>query len=192
MNLYFRLLRVFLTCVFEPPVHYATPIESKFRVLPHDLDAFGHMNNGRYLQIMDVARAHWMTRTGVATAIRRNRWAPVLGGGFIRYRYSLYLWQSYRIRSRLLCWDNQWFFLEHVFIDGRGRHVAVGISRAALRASGRWVSTGSVAAAVHPGANSPEVPGYVLDWLRLEEEMFRRGGEFRHDPSDTALYGETV
>ena len=188
MNLYFRLLRVFLGSLFERTVHYTSPIERRFRVLPHDLDAFGHMNNGRYLQIMDVARAHWMARTGVASAIRSNRWAPILGGGFIRYRYSLKLWQDYRVRSRLLCWDSQWFFLEHVFIDDRGRHVAVGISRAALRSKGRWVSTSDVASAVHPEAKSPEVPGYVLEWLRLEEEMFRRGGEFRHDPSDTALY----
>lgn len=190
MNLYFRLLRVLFGCLFEPALHYASPIETRFRVLPHDLDAFGHMNNGRYLQIMDVARMHWMTRTGVASAIRRNRWAPILGGGLVRYRYSLRIWETYRVRSRLLCWDEQWFFLEHTFIDSRGRHVAVGISRAALRSTGEWVSTRTVAAMVHPGAESPEAPAYVLEWLRLEEEMFRRGGEFRHDPSDTALCQE--
>ena len=35
------------------------------RVWPTDLDMNVHMNNGRYLQIMDVARAEWMMRTGV-------------------------------------------------------------------------------------------------------------------------------
>ena len=192
MNLYFRLFRRLLSSLFESAAHYASPVESRFRVLPLDLDAFGHMNNGRYLQIMDVARAHWMMRTGVAGAIRRNNWAPLLGGGFIRYRYSLRLWQPYRVRTRLLCWDDQWFFLEHVFIDGRNRHVAVGISRAALRADGRWIRTSTVAEQVHPGAESPEVPEYVLEWLRLEEEMFRRGGEFHHDPSDASLFREAV
>ena len=42
------------------------------------------------------------------------------------------------------------------------------------------------------GATSPTVPAYVMEWLELEEEMFRRGGEFRHDPSDAALYGEAA
>jgi acyl-ACP thioesterase len=65
MNLYFRLLRRLLSSLFEPAAHYTAPVESRFRVLPLDLDAFGHMNNGRYLQIMDVARTHWMIRTGV-------------------------------------------------------------------------------------------------------------------------------
>lgn len=192
MNLYLRLIRILVTSCFETATHYSVPVETRFRVWPHDLDAFGHMNNGRYLQIMDVARTHWMNRAGVVAAIRRNKWAPILGGGFIRYRYSLRLWQSYRVRSRLLCWDAQWFFLEHVFIDARNRHVAVGISRAALRSNGRWVATGDVAQEVYPGAVSPAVPAYVMEWLGLEEEMFRRGGEFRHDPSDAALYREAV
>jgi len=192
MNLYLRLLRVLIKSWLETDTHYSEPVESTFRVWPHDLDAFGHMNNGRYLQIMDVARTHWMSRAGVIAAIRKNRWAPILGGGFIRYRYSLRLWQPYRVRSRLLCWDDQWFFLEHVFIDVKNRHVAVGISRAALRTKGRWVATQKVAQAVNPGAVSPDVPAYVMEWLGLEEEMFRRGGEFRHDPSDTALYQEAT
>jgi acyl-CoA thioesterase FadM len=192
MNLYARLLWILLRSHFDRSLHYSEAVESRFRVWPHDLDAFGHMNNGRYLQIMDVARLHWMVRAGVAGAIRRNRWAPLLGGGFIRYRYSLYLLQPYRVRTQLLCWDEQWFFLEHVFIDKHDRHVAVGISRAGLRAANDWVRTDVVANAVYPGAESPEVPGYVMEWLELEEEMFRRGGEFHHDPSDTSLYGEAA
>jgi len=192
MNLYFRLLRTWLNSLFEEDTHYSQPVESRFRVWPHDLDAFGHMNNGRYLQIMDVARMDWMLRAGVAAAIRRNRWAPLLGGGFIRYRFSLRIWQPYRVRTRLLCWDRQWFFLEHVFIDARNRHVAVGISRAALRARGGWIGTEEVAQEVYPGAASPDVPDYVMEWLGLEEEMFRRGGEFRHDPTDMSLYKEAV
>jgi len=192
MNLYLRLMRVLIGGWFEAATHYSVPIESQFRVWPHDLDAFGHMNNGRYLQIMDVARTHWMNRAGIVAAIRKNNWAPILGGGFIRFRYSLRLWQLYRVRSRLLCWDSQWFFLEHVFIDEKNRHVAVGISRAALRSGGRWVATEKVAEEVEPGAVSPDVPAYVAEWLGLEEEMFRRGGEFRHDPSDTSLRREAI
>ena len=190
MNLYFRLIRIFLTSWFRQPGHYSLALESRFRVMPHDLDAFGHMNNGRYLQIMDVARAEWMMRTGVARAIRHHRWAPILGGGFIRFRYSLNLMQRYSVRTRLLCWDSKWFFLEHVFIDARNRHVAVGISRAALRNEGHWVSASTVAEHVSPGAVSPAVPDYVLEWLDLEDERFRRGGEFRHDPEDASLYQE--
>lgn len=192
MNLYLRLLLALSRGLLADRLDYRSYLISGFRVWPHDIDAFGHMNNGRYLQIMDVARVEWMLRTGVATAIRRNRWAPLLGGGFIRYRYSLRLLQHYRVRTRLLCWDSKWFFLEHVFIDPRDRHVAVGISRAALRSGGGWVPAQEVAETVQAGAESPTVPDYVTEWLELEEEMFRRGGEFRHEPDDAALFEDAA
>ena len=175
MNLYIRLLRVLLGGWIQASSHYADTTVSRFRVWLHDLDAFGHMNNGRYLQIMDVARTHWMVRTGVLGAIRRNRWAPLLGGGFIRYRHSLTLFQPYRVHSRLLCWDDRWFFLEHVFADRTERPVAIGITRAALRKNGAWVSSSEVVDHVHPGAQSPRIPRYVQEWVELEDEMYLRG-----------------
>lgn len=175
MNLYLRLLRVLLGGWIQANSHHADTTISRFRVWLHDLDAFGHMNNGRYLQIMDVARTDWMVRTGVLGAIRRNRWAPLLGGGFIRFRYSLKMLQPYRVHSRLLCWDDRWFFLEHVFADRSERPVAIGITRAALRKNGAWVRSSEVVTHVHPGAISPRIPGYVQDWVALEDKMYRRG-----------------
>lgn len=185
MNLYLRLLRVLLGGWIQASSHYADTTISRFRVWLHDLDAFGHMNNGRYLQIMDVARTHWMVRTGVLRAIRRNRWAPLLGGGFIRYRHSLKMFQSYRVHSRLLCWDDRWFFLEHVFADRRERPVAIGITRAALRKDSAWVSSGEIVDHVHRGAESPPMPRYVREWVELEDRMYRRGSH-NHRQSNPA------
>jgi acyl-CoA thioesterase FadM len=180
MNLYLRLLWALLSSLPRDRLHYSSTAESAFRVLPHDLDAFGHMNNGRYLQIMDVARTEWMLRTGVFGAIRRQRWAPILGGGFVRFRFSLRLMQRYRVRTRLLGWDRRWFYLEHAFIDARERCVAKGVTRAALRASGAWVDAHEIAELVHPGAESPEIPAWVTDWMALEDAMYR----FEHDVGD--------
>lgn len=175
MNLYLRLLMVLLKNLSRDKLHFSAAVESRFRVLPHDLDAFGHMNNGRYLQIMDVARTEWMLRTGVARAIRQNSWAPILGGGFIRYRLSLRLLQDYRVRTRVLGWDQRWFHLEHTFVDSQERCAAIGVTRAALRCEGAWVLARTVADTVHPGAESPTIPTYVSEWLGLEDEMFRNG-----------------
>lgn len=175
MNLYLRLFFTFLSKLLCDRLHYEQAAERRFCVLPHDLDAFGHMNNGRYLQIMDVARVDWMLRTGVLSAIRRNRWAPVLGGGFIRFRFSLRLLQRYYVRTRLLGWDDRWFYHEHAFVDRRERCVAVGVTRAALRSQGDWVPAHDVVATVYPGAKSPAVPDFLTRWLGLEDEMFRFG-----------------
>jgi len=186
MNLYIRLLRVLLGGWIQASTHYADSTATRFRVWLHDLDAFGHMNNGRYLQIMDVARTHWMVRSGVFDAIRRNRWAPLLGGGFIRYRFSLKILQPYHVHTRLLCWDDRWFFLEHLFADHENRHIAVGITRAALRQDGSWVPSADVVAQVHDGAVSPRMPRYVREWMALEDKMYRRGSRYHRETSKQA------
>jgi acyl-CoA thioesterase FadM len=157
-------------------------------VWPHDLDAFGHMNNGRYLQIMDVARTDWMARTGVLAAIREHRWSAVLGGGATRYRRSLRLMQKYHVRTQLLHWDDRWFFFEHAFIDPDGRRVAVGISRAALQKSGRWVCTRDVVARIEPEARVPEPPEYLEQWLSLDDAIWDHS-EAQIDPIETKLAG---
>ena len=67
MNLYLRLLVIWLRTAFRPRQHPFIPTVTHFRVRPWEIDVFGHMNNGRYLQIMDLARVDWMRRCGVAT-----------------------------------------------------------------------------------------------------------------------------
>ena len=188
MNLYIRLFMVWVRNIAVAKQHYSHGTESRFRVLPHDLDAFGHMNNGRYLQIMDVARVEWMLQTQVAGAIRKNRWSPILGGGVIRYRHSLKFMQVYRVHTRLLGWDHRWFYLEHNFMDSRDRCVAVGVTRAGLRSSDDWVHADEVANYVHPGACSPTIPEHVGEWMQLEEAMYRHASGRRPIDSQPENY----
>lgn len=143
-----------------------------FRVWPHDLDVFGHMNNGRYLQIMDVARTEWMMRSGVVNNMRKQRWSALLGGGATRFNRSLKLWQRYEVRTRLLCWDSRWFYIEHLFTDLDGRKIAIGVSRAAIRHTKGWVHTDKVVDAIAPGAVSPTAPEYLSLWRTLDDAMF--------------------
>ncbi len=140
-----------------------------FSVLPGDLDAFGHMNNGRYLQIMDVARLRWLLRTGTVAAIRRNGWRVALGGNITRFRRPLSLFRRYRVHSSLLCWDQRWFYLEHIFQDKAGKVLSIGMSRAAFRCKGRWVGTQEVMDEVDPGAVSIPLPAHVRRWMEAEE-----------------------
>lgn len=173
MNLYFRLLRAYLNGLVGGRLSHTEPSESRFRVWLHDLDAFGHMNNGRYLQIMDVARTEWMTRVGVLSALRQHNWTALLGGGIVRFRHSLRAFEPYRVRTRLLHWDSRWFYLEHAFIDQGNRCVAAGVTRAGIRGAGEWVPAARMAAAVGADADqAPAPPGYLRAWLELEDDLF--------------------
>ncbi|MEM7000073.1 MAG: thioesterase family protein [Pseudomonadota bacterium] len=171
MNLYWRLLLALWSGARAERLPHDALFIKRFRVWPHDLDAFGHMNNGRYLQIMDVARAEWMVRTGVFSEMRKHRWTALLGGGMNRFRRHLKLGQRYEVRTHLICWDQRWFYFEHRFVDAQTRVIAVGFSQAALRDVRGWVGADRVADAVAPGASSPRMPAYLAQWLQADAAM---------------------
>lgn len=62
---------------------------SRFRVWPTDLDVLRHMNNGKYLSLMDVARFDLMQRTGTWRVFQEEGWYPVVVNQTISYRKSL-------------------------------------------------------------------------------------------------------
>lgn len=178
MNLYLRLFLKLLRALGQERLSpqqqgVALHCDSTFRVLPNDIDLFGHMNNGRYSQVFDIARAEWMLRTGVFSAMRRNGWAAVIGGSTVRFRRSLKLFERYEVTTRLISWDRRWFFLEASARNQKGDVVATGICRAALLNRGRWLEADQVMAEVDPDAPCPKLPDYVRDWLKVEGEMSR-------------------
>lgn len=73
MNLYLRLCWTWLRALLRPPIALGQAIELRLRVLPNDLDLNGHMNNGRYMTITDLALIEYFTRSGfVKIALRRG------------------------------------------------------------------------------------------------------------------------
>ncbi len=171
MNLYFRLLLKLLLTRWQQRIDTSETTTARFRVWPQDVDVFGHMNNGRYLQIMDIARSSWMARCGALGVMRENKWGAALGGGSIRFRKALKPFQRYRVTTRLISWDSRWFYLEHGFLDEADRCIAVGVSRAAIRSHKGWVRTGDVMALVDPQAKPAVVPDYLRDLGDAETAM---------------------
>lgn len=89
---------------------------SRFRVWPTDLDILNHMNNGKYLSIMDVARFEYMQRSGAWQKLRKLGWYPVVVGQTISYRKSLNPWQRFWVETRILGHDEQAIYIEQRFV----------------------------------------------------------------------------
>lgn len=173
MNLYFRMLVTLLASRWGKGIEYDEPLRTSHWVLPLDLDVFGHMNNGRYLQMMDLSRVNWMSRSGVLRAMFSRRWGALIGGACVRFRRSLKLFQRYQIETRLLSWDQRWWFIQHRFMDHHQQAVALGVVRCALRDGNCWVDTDEVLSAVSPYAVPAVPPEYVARWMAAENAMWR-------------------
>lgn len=139
------------------------------RVWPNDIDLNLHLNNARYLSFMDYGRTHLLARTRLLGHIIRSRWQPMVGATWITYRRSLPAFSAFRLSSRLICWDDRWFYIEQTFTRRRGL-AAVGWIKGVLRDSGGTVDPQRAISCVAPGLVSPPMPEAIATWNELTRE----------------------
>ena len=168
MNLWLRFAAVLIIAFFRRSLNPLDESILTFRVWPTDLDVNGHMNNGRYLTIMDLGRADLMVRTGLGRMALTRRWAPLVGSATIRFRRSLTPFQRYHLKSRILCWDEKWFFIEQRF-ERHGEPIASGVVKGLLRGRTGNVPTAEVLESLKIAIPSPEMPSAVRTWVQSEE-----------------------
>lgn len=117
MNLWFRLFWLLMTARMRG--HIDLPRESSllsFRVWPHDLDLSLHMNNGRYLTLMDLGRLDVMVRSGLWREVLRDKWTPIASAITVRFQRELRPFQKFRLDTKLLCWDASLVVMEQTFL----------------------------------------------------------------------------
>jgi acyl-CoA thioesterase FadM len=146
----------------------------RLRVLPNDIDINLHMNNARYLNVMDYARTHLLARTHILEHILHSRWTPMVGAVWMTYRRSLPLFARFTIASRLVCWDERWFYMEQIFTGARGL-AAIGWIKGVLRDRDGIVDPRRVIEGVAPGTLSPQMPEAIANWNALTREKLQAG-----------------
>jgi acyl-CoA thioesterase FadM len=152
-----------------PPLGILDEDRLRMRVLPNDIDINLHLNNARYLSLMDYARTHLLARTRLLEHILRSRWQPLVGAVWITYRRSLPLFSSFDLTSRMVCWDERWFYIEQTFIGSQGL-AAVGWIKGVLRDRHGTVDPQTVMEGVSPNAISPPMPEAIATWNDLTRE----------------------
>ena len=170
MNLYLRLLWTLLRSRRLPALQMGQTLERSLRVLPTDIDLNGHMNNGRYLTIIDLMLVEYFVRLGFAGVLLRQRWRPMAGGSFITYRRGLKPLQRYTLRFRVEACDTHWNFMRFEFVDGE-RVCAAGYVKGALVGAQGLVSSQQAYAATGTALPAGGLPGPVQHWLNAEQGL---------------------
>lgn len=115
MNLWLRLLLLYLALPRQPRIDLLEEAVLDLRVWPTDLDIQRHMNNGRYLAVMDLGRYALMARIGLLGVARRQGWMPLVRGIEIEYSKPVMPFQRFHLYTRLAGWDGKWLYLEQRF-----------------------------------------------------------------------------
>jgi YbgC/YbaW family acyl-CoA thioester hydrolase len=150
------------------------PSVTRMRVRLLDLDLYRHVNNGVYLQCMDVGRSNFLADLGAFDGLAANGWYPVVAGQTITYRRSLTYRQRFELTTRVLGWDDRVVYLEQTF-SRQGEHVARGVvaGRFLSRRGERVPSPDVVRLIAGRDLLSPALPPDVAAWARAVDVAAR-------------------
>jgi acyl-CoA thioesterase FadM len=178
MNLWLRLFWLLLTAPFRPKLLVPGEVSVlTLRVLPNDLDLSLHMNNGRYLAIMDLGRLDLIIRSGLGAAVWRNRWTPVANAAVVRFRRELRAFDLYRLETRVVGWLEEAVLIEQIFVFDRGDRkdqiAARALFKGALydRSAQRYVPVAQLMETIGATAESPSPTPEVEAFLAADRAM---------------------
>ena len=157
MNLYLRFLILLIRSFGKSKLDLIDTSVLNFRVLPIDLDLNMHMNNGRYLSIMDLGRTDLMLRTGLGQHILENKWIPIVGHLHMRYLRPLKVFQPYELHTRIVTWDEKWVYLEQRFISNK-KCIAIGLVQGLIRGKHGNIPTNDLLTLLGFDNQTPETP----------------------------------
>jgi acyl-CoA thioesterase FadM len=153
----------------KPPADMYDWTEVTMRVRITDCDSYLHVNNGRYLSIMDIGRINHAGRCGMIGLWRRTGWKPVAGGATIRFRRELRMFSRYTLRTRCAGWDEGWSFWEQEFLRADGKLAARAYAKVAmLDTDGSRLPSATVIEALGGASQSPPLPEGIATWQASE------------------------
>lgn len=143
MNLYLRLIWTLLYATSQRYLSVADMMEAPSRLpmiaLPGDIDLNFHINNGRLATLFDLGLIQLLGRGRMLRMLVENRIAPLIGGAVLKYRHPVGLFSRFVIETKLLGWDDKWFYCRHRLKLKDDRVAVSAISRCCLVQRGQTV-----------------------------------------------------
>jgi acyl-CoA thioesterase FadM len=170
MSFIFRLIYISIVALFTKRRGLLETSVIRLRVMPNDLDLNVHMNNGRYLSLMDLGRVDVMFHSGAFVLWFTKGWQPLVATSWCRHFKSLNVFQSFELHTRILGWDEKWIYFEQRFMR-HGELYALGAVKALMSGNERLVRTDELFTATGQAPRpSPPLPEWVHVWLASEKQ----------------------
>ena len=182
MNLWLRLIWLLLTARSRGTLVLPGGVSRlRFRVWLHDLDPSMHMNNGRYLTLMDHGRLDILARSGIIRDVIAKKWTPIASAITIRFRREMTLFQKFHLETRLVCWDATLVVMEQTFLFDGGPRDGQVAARALFkggiydRREKKFIEIARLMTLTGVSVVSPPSSPEVEAFLKADEEM-KQGG----------------
>ncbi|MDO6684447.1 MULTISPECIES: acyl-CoA thioesterase [unclassified Agarivorans] len=168
MNHYFRLLSMFIRHWLGSKTHQ-NPTDDfviSLRALPLDCDANMHLTNSRYFSFGDLGRIDMMLKTKLGSVALQKRWLGVVNAQSVTYIRPIKPMSKIELHSKLLGWDEKYWYFEHRFIANRTLYASILVRGVFLKGK-KPVPMSELLGLVDYTEASPELPLRVIHWKQL-------------------------
>ena len=172
MSIWLRFIWVIVSGFFKKPLTLSDVSILPQRVWLDELDINVHMNNAKYLAVMDLGRTDWIVRTNARRLMTHEKMSPVVGGALVRYRRSLKLFQRYELKTRLLGWDERWLYIEQI-MECRQGIACIAVQRTTFTKNGKMVPPQELAAKLGHDAGQMPAPDWTRAWNETDIAMVK-------------------
>lgn len=145
--------------------HPFTESQIDMRVWPWDIDMFLELNNGRYLTIMDVGRFEVGIRVGLMKILKKHDWSLMVGAVNGRYRRRLRTFEKFTLHSKMMYFDERWFYFHQWFTGKNGQMKASFLVRTAVISKEGLVPTDQVKEAMNFDNEIIDKHNHPNEWL---------------------------
>ena len=172
MNLWIRVLIVWISALFKTKLTSSDISITSFVVLPHDIDINVHLNNGRFLTFMDLGRLDFTVRMGLARLFFKKSWVPVVASIGIRFRKSIGLFKKFQLQTKIVGFDERFVYIEQDFVIGT-EVFARGLVKVCFLHKGKMVSMALVGSELGSSTLLPP-PDWIQSWNEVDKLFFKR------------------
>lgn len=166
---FIRLFKDLFLATRQPPLASLTDTHVSHHICwPHDLDIWLELNNGRALSLYDLGRTAMAQRAGLIAVLRKRKWAITIAGSSTRFRRRIRPFERFEMRSRTLCWDDKFIYLEQSMWKKNGDCASHVLYRSAVTDSNGLVPPDRVLEAMGLDEPSPEMPPWVAAWIAAD------------------------
>lgn len=164
---FFRLAWQFFVHRNAPKLSVLDTHVSHHYCLPWDIDVWAELNNGRTLTLYDMGRLPLARRAGLIKVLRDNRWGLTMAGCSVRYRRRVRMFDKIEMRSRAVCWDDKFIYLEQSMWK-QGDCTSHILYRSAVTDRNGIVPTAKIITALDPDLQSPAIPDWIKNWIAAD------------------------
>ncbi|MBA85969.1 acyl-CoA thioesterase [Thalassobius sp. S69A] len=165
-----RFAKEFIKFRNAPKLPFNGTHVSHHMCMPWDIDLWMELNNGRTLTLYDLGRMILGQRAGLLAALRRNRWGMTMAGACVRYRRRIRMFEVIEMRSRAVCWDDRFIYIEQSMWKKDGECANHIVYRTAITDRNGIVAPQIVARDIMGEAPDTPIPDWIATWIAAETQ----------------------